>query len=980
MNKHILLFLLLKLIVCLPFLNAQTSKQEERPNILIIFTDDQGYGDLSCFGSKIRTPNIDRLATEGTRFTSAYAQVVCGPSRSALLTGRYPVRSGGWSMPASEITLAELMQENGYTTGCVGKWDVSNRAAIIDRMPNAKGFDYYWGTLGANDNEWMVYHHNNEEVGRTEDMASITRIYTDKAIGFLEENKDKPFLLYLAHSMLHSVIDASPEFKGKSREGLYGDAVEELDFHTGRLLDALEELGLKENTLVLFTTDNGPWSNHVESLSKKHDGALAWGSPGPLRGAKGSTYEGGIRVPTIARWPENIPAGRVSDAIFSTLDFMPTFANLTGYPVPEDRVIDGVDQTDLLLGRNEAGARDHFYYFSRNELQAVRMGKWKLRLPNLQKFHGYLDDMGSQETELYNLDEDIGELKNLAAQHPDIVNQLQQKIKAFSWPDDKEKEGIYLGPELKRYSYPDLVNKLYDMEQLAVPPVAAEASGNFSSYDRKSQYDPQTETYVNWTANRDGTGFVRKEGNGIVIFDKTGPGVIWRVWSALAQTGHIKIYIDFADEPVVDMPFSDFFDKINDDGPPPKSLPGIPSINLPNLMPTLSRGRNRFIPIPYQRHCKIVLEEGWGMYYHVTHSSYPLTTRLPKFDGTYYKDACIALAEADRVLANRGYDRKSYDKEAILQKRAKLGAGATKTVSVLTGNRAITHFSINYDKYVYDSEQEKEELLKNIWLKITWDDESEAAVFAPIGLYFGTYPNVYPYRSYPIGALPGHLYSNWYMPFSQKAKIELVNKGSKSHQLKMDIAHIPLQESANDLLRFHAKWHDGKYKEQVQSDGRDKDWPLLLTQGKGRFCGLSLHIQNEWEEPEEEVKNWWYGKWGYKNINWWWGEGDEKFYVDGEKFPSTFGTGSEDYIGYAWSAEPPFALFDSPFAAQPFTAIDGNGHTIVSRFHIADNIPFQRSFTAVIDKYKEDQWGDRNICLFQAVGYWYLAPGQKDGY
>ena len=333
----------------------------DKPNLVIVFTDDQGYGDLGCFGSQtIRTPCIDQLAREGTRFTSFYAQIVCGPSRSALLTGRYPVRSGGWSMPASEITIGELLQKAGYTTGCIGKWDVSNRAAIPERMPNAKGFDYYWGTLGANDNGRVLFHENNQQVGRTDDMASLTRIYTEKGIEFLQANKDRPFLLYLAHTMVHSVIDASPQFKAKSQGGLYGDTVEELDYYTGRLLDAIDQLGLRDNTIVIFTTDNGPWNNFQEVLRKNHNGAIAWGSSGALREGKGSTYEGGLRVPCIVRWPGHVPAGRVSDAIFSTLDFLPTFATLAGYEVPADRVIDGVDQTELLRGQSERGAQERF--------------------------------------------------------------------------------------------------------------------------------------------------------------------------------------------------------------------------------------------------------------------------------------------------------------------------------------------------------------------------------------------------------------------------------------------------------------------------------------------------------------------------------------------------------------------------------------------------------------------------------------------
>lgn len=435
--------------ICLTFIaglssaNAQNN-EAPRPNLLVIFTDDQGYGDLGCYGSEtIATPRIDQLAEEGTRFTSFYAQIVCGPSRSALLTGRYPVRSHGWSMPADEITLAELLQQRGYTTCCIGKWDVSNRAAIPERMPLAQGFDEYFGTLGANDGGHIVFHENNERAGDTGDMESLTRQYTDKGIDFLRRHRDEPFLLYLAHTMVHSVVGASEEFRGTSQGGLYGDAVQEIDYHTGRLLDELDELGLRENTLVIFTTDNGPWNNLQEALRRKHNGQIAWGSSGPLREGKGSTYEGGLRVPCIARWPRHVPVGRTSDAIFATIDFLPTFGRLAGYEPPTDRVIDGVDQTELLLGSDE-GARDDYFYFCQGELHGVRVGNWKLLLPDRQKFYGYVKDRGTSGVELYDLDADIGESHNVADEHPEIVRDLMAHVAAFPVPTEPYYTGIGL--------------------------------------------------------------------------------------------------------------------------------------------------------------------------------------------------------------------------------------------------------------------------------------------------------------------------------------------------------------------------------------------------------------------------------------------------------------------------------------------------------------------------------------------------------
>ena len=402
------------------------------PNILIIFVDDVGYGDLGCYGSPInQTPRLDQLAKEGMRFTNFYAQTVCGPSRSALLTGRYPHRSMGWQMPAEEITVAQKLKSVGYKTACIGKWDVSDRKAIIPRMPNAKGFDYYWGPLGANDGGYVILYENNDSIGEDHDMAGLSRKYTDRAIDFMSHNRDTSFLLYVAHTMMHVVIDASDEFQETSGAGLYGDALRELDYQTGRLLDSLDAFGIRENTLVLFTSDNGPWSNHKAKRYTVNDVIEYAGNSGPLRGAKGSTYEGGFRVPCLVRWPGVVEENTESDAIFTTLDLMPTFASLTGYEVPDDRIIDGVDQLDLLKGKNPEGNRKNFLYFyppmftsKVSELQAIRKGKWKLRFPDLKHHISYIDERGSGEFELYNLREDIGEMDNLADKYPEVVREL----------------------------------------------------------------------------------------------------------------------------------------------------------------------------------------------------------------------------------------------------------------------------------------------------------------------------------------------------------------------------------------------------------------------------------------------------------------------------------------------------------------------------------------------------------------------------
>ncbi|WP_372899010.1 sulfatase-like hydrolase/transferase [Stieleria sp.] len=426
------------------FLLVSALNAAEQPNILIVFTDDQGYADLACYGNETnKTPRLDQLATEGTRFTSFYSQTVCGPSRSALLTGRQPLRSKGWGMPASEITFAELIRGSGYQTACIGKWDVSNRKAILDRMPNAQGFDYYFGTLGANDGGNVRFHENNEPAGATDDMGSLTTLYTDKAIEYLKDKRDpdKPFVLYLAHTMMHTIIDASDRFRGKSAGGLYGDVVEEFDYETGRLLDVIDDLGLRQDTLVIYTSDNGPWNQRKYTDRKKGhpEGSIFWGQAGPLRNGKGSCYEGGYRLPCIVRWPGKVPAGRVSDAIFATIDFMPTFAHLAGFEVPNDRRIDGIDQTDLLLGKRETG-REHFYYNN----AGVRQGDWKY-LKADAFFHGYaVEDDRKKVEELYNLKSDLGEQTNLAAEHPEKVAELKALMRQIEGNDPPETSPIQI--------------------------------------------------------------------------------------------------------------------------------------------------------------------------------------------------------------------------------------------------------------------------------------------------------------------------------------------------------------------------------------------------------------------------------------------------------------------------------------------------------------------------------------------------------
>jgi hypothetical protein len=527
------------------------------------------------------------------------------------------------------------------------------------------------------------------------------------------------------------------------------------------------------------------------------------------------------------------------------------------------------------------------------------------------------------------------------------------------------------------YTYRDLVRRLYDLELLAIPPDPEEQAGSFSSYDRSSVFNPETRLYENWGANDDGGGYIRKEGDGIVALELDGPGVIWRVWSAMPGSGHIRIFLDHGKEPVIDRPFRNYFEMFSDEGCPS---------NFPNLTPTLSRGRNCYIPIPFQKHCKVVLDRDWGHYYHITYTRFPANAIMPVFTGVFDRDSAIALAEADRVLQLRGTRSVMTDKHFSFHTTlVSVPANGSSVVFDKRDAGAITMIRVKTNMACNNMEQQHR-ALRQLTISMKWDGETSPSVWAPLGDFFGSAPGINPYRSLPLGMNEHECYSYWYMPFSEGALIEIENDGSELHEISFEIGMVPLTASdADNLLRFHAKWHRGDYFDldrQRFAEGGDRwpDWPMLLAKGPGRFCGVHLHVYNTWESPEEEAETWWYGRWDRKTIDWWWGEGDEKFFVNGEAFPSTFGTGSEDYIGYAWAAEPPFPIFDSAFACQPYIEIDANGHTSVNRFHVCDNIPFTESFEGFIEKYKADRWGPNNRCLYAATVYWYQARGTGDGY
>jgi len=497
------------------------------------------------------------------------------------------------------------------------------------------------------------------------------------------------------------------------------------------------------------------------------------------------------------------------------------------------------------------------------------------------------------------------------------------------------------------YSYADLVERLTDLEQLAQLPVKGETSAEWTSRDRSSTYDAASGHYLNWGANNDGGGYIRAQPDGgIVMAEMTGPGCIWRIWAGTPESGRVQIFIDGSNAPAVDLRFQDYFNCTQ------------APFTYPALAYTACKGLNSYVPIPYNHSCKVVAYNNQS-YFHFDYSTFAPGVTAPAFSRNLSQAEQNALANANDFLMNHlGSDPAG----------SRLGATTTTTSYVIApgqsitalnigGQGAITAFKVRVNGMA--STADEWAALRALTVSMTWDGEKQASVWAPLGDFFGNACGYIPYSSLPLGMQSdGWMYCFWYMPFSSRAQIVIGNDGNVPRNVDVVITRAPLSRPIASFARFHAKWNRGVY---VTENGRSPDYRFLSASGEGRFVGLALHVYQKVDVTPGP----------------WWGEGDEKFFVDGEKMPSWFGTGSEDYFGFSWGTPGYFSKAYHTQVLAPPGDLYAPGNRSLNRFHISDNVPFQMHFEGCLEKwcYTNDA-----ITTYGTMPYWYLAAGGSDSY
>lgn len=498
------------------------------------------------------------------------------------------------------------------------------------------------------------------------------------------------------------------------------------------------------------------------------------------------------------------------------------------------------------------------------------------------------------------------------------------------------------------YSYVNLVGTLTNLEQLATLPPPGEKSAEWTSRDRAATYNSSTGQYVNWGANDDFAGNLGSQPDGgIILAQMNGPGCIWRIWSAQVGPGHVKIFLDGDSTPAVDLPFRDYFNA--------SKFP----FDYPALTYVTSGGFNSYLPIPYNVSCKVVAYGDWGKYFHFGYSTFAPGATVPTFTTNLTTAELTALANANDFLLNRlGTDPAGVRAGQVsVTNSFALAPGQSVTNLSLSGAVAISGFQVRLKDV--PGGNISWQALRELTVSMYWDGEANPSVWSPLGDFFGGSCGYIPYQSLPMGMRSnGWMYSYWYMPFAAGAKIVLGNDGSVTRNLEVITTYAPLTKPINTLARFHAKWTRGTY---LTADGRAPDYRFLQTTGRGRFVGLAMNVYQKTDLSPGP----------------WWGEGDEKFFVDGETMPSWFGTGSEDYFGFAWGTP---GYFSRPYHSQllsPPGNLFAPGNRALNRVHITDSIPFQTSFDGCLEKWN---FLDESNTRYGLMPFWYLARAGTDSY